>query len=335
MRGLWIALPSMIMASSALGQVATPSQDIAATSPGSDSETEQADSHSDIQYDRSDRMTLSVTVNGRSDAKFLVDTGSERTIVSDELATELDLPRGRSVKISGTVGSAIAPTAHIESLNFTNISIDNLTAPVLKQADMGAEGLIGIDSLQKKLIIFDFENDRMEIKANKRRAVRSVVTDEEIVVTARSRLGRLVITDAYVDNVPITVVIDSGAQYSIGNLALLKKLEKKRKFNSLLGSLHGVTGHRMVVPVGVAKHLEIGKLGLKSVPIAFTDSPAFHTLELDQKPALLLGMNTLRAFRRVEVDFTNRSVRFFSPDGAGLHPQQRYASRETGLAPLQ
>ena len=325
MRGALIALPCIWLLATAAQQ--QPVDTIAGTDYSANTAETPPDTQSDIQYDTSDRMTLPVTVNGHSSVKFLVDTGSERTVVSDELATLLNLPRTGVVKISGTVGSTVAPTAHIESLNFTNISLNGFKAPVLKRQDLGAEGLIGIDSLQKKLVIFDFENHKMEIREAKRRPARTIVNDDEIVVTARNRLGRLVISKAYLDNIPVTIVIDSGAQYSIGNPALLAKLQKKRKPNLLVVELRSVTGQVMSVPVVKAKQLEIGQVNLQGVPIAFADSPAFHTLKLAEKPTLLLGMNSMRAFRRVEVDFTNLSVRFFNPDGAGLATNQRYASR--------
>lgn len=323
MRGLLIALPCIwLMSVGAIQPPITPSINTKATP-----DTTSAESHSDIQYDKSERMTLPVVVNGHSNAEFLVDTGSERTVVSTELAALLGLPQGELVTVAGTVGSTIAPTAHIQSLNFTNISISNLLAPVLKREDLGAEGLIGIDSLQQKMVVFDFENNRMEVKEAKRRTARSIENDDEIVVTARKRLGRLIITKAYLDNIPVTVVVDSGAQYSIGNIALLTKLQKKRKSDMPMTRLHSVTGEMMFVPVAKAKQLDVGKMSLREVPLAFANSPAFHALDLAKKPALLLGMNSMRAFRRVEVDFANRSVRFFSPDGARFDTGERYASR--------
>ena len=40
-------------------------------------------------------------------------------------------------------------------------------------------------------------------------------------------------------------------------------------------------------------------------------------VKLENKPALLLGMDTLRVFRRVSVDFAQRRVRFLLPNEAG------------------
>lgn len=280
-----------------------------------------------IDYDRSNRMTVPVRINQTEAVPFLVDTGSERTVVSEELAVRLGLPRAGDVQISSVAGTSMAGTARVQALGFTNISVNDLIAPILQGHHMGAEGLIGIDSLQHKTVIFDFDRHRMEIRKSKSRAVASRVSNpEEIVVVARSRSGRMIVTDARIDGVDVTVVIDSGAQYSIGNPALMARLEQKRKLRERTPTmLYSVTGQAIEAQVAKVRRLYVGKMELREMPVAFADSPAFATLRLDKKPALLLGMNTLRAFRRVEVDFANRRVRFIIPDSAGFAVDQRYA----------
>lgn len=325
MPNIWITLPSLLLATSATAQVVPQSVD---TASGTAVEEADTSSHSDIDYDRSDRMTLPVTVNGNSQAQFLIDTGSERTILSNELASSLALPQLGNVIISGTAGKAVAPTAKIHSLNFTDTHVTDLEAPLLHARNLGADGLIGLDSLEKKVVIFDFVQHKMEIRTAKRRSFRPTSSGDEIVVVGRKREGRMVITNASVDGIPVTVVIDSGAQYSIGNPALLQRLKKKRKIdNIVLGVLHSVTGQNVVAEVAKVRTLEIGSMTLGDAPIAFTDSPAFHTLNLAEKPALLLGMNSLRAFSRVEVDFASKKVRFTIPGETAYQRPQRYASR--------
>ena len=47
--------------------------------------------------------------------------------------------------------------------------------------------------------------------------------------------------------------------------------------------------------------------------IAFADASGFKALGLSDRPALLLGMNVMRAFDRVSIDFAQRRVRFTFP----------------------
>lgn len=287
---------------------------------------EEAEHQAAIQYDRANRMTVDVRVNNGQAVPFLVDTGSERTVVSGKLAAILGLPSAGTVKISGVAGMMQVPAAHVEGLDFTNVRVAEFVAPILDERHMGAEGLIGIDSLQDKAVLFDFDNHRMQIKKAKRRSIPTIVKDDEIIVTGSTREGRLVITRAEVEGVDVTVVIDSGAQYSIGNPALLAKLQKRNKVRDPIATImYSVTGQQLPATIMKAKHVAIGKMELGDMPIAFADSPAFMSLRLDKKPAMLLGMNTLRAFRQVEVDFTNKRVRFITPGGVLRASETRYA----------
>src|SRR3546814_20281313 len=68
----------------------------------------------------------------------------------------------------------------------------------------------------------------MEIVETRRRA-RPIIRDSDaIVVTARNSAGRLILSDARLDGKRIDVIVDTGAQTSVGNLALPKLVAAKR-----------------------------------------------------------------------------------------------------------
>ena len=59
--------------------------------------------------------------------------------------------------------------------------------------------------------------------------------------------------------------------------------------------------------------LDIAGVGFHQLPIAFADVAPFRKFGLTKEPALMLGMDALRLFRHVDVDFANREVRFSLP----------------------
>src|SRR5690606_26213533 len=132
----------------------------------------------------------------------------------------------------------------------------------------------------------------------------------EIIVRARSKLGQLIITDARVNGIATAVIVDTGAQGSIGNLALLERLRGRD-----LGTteMTDINGQQLSGTVREGRMLELGDVQLRNFPIVFTDSPPFHALGLGDKPALVLGMTELRNFRRVAIDFEKRRVLFDLP----------------------
>ena len=66
------------------------------------------------------------------------------------------------------------------------------------------------------------------------------------------------------------------------------------------------------------KQLTIGGVGLTNLAVVFTDAHTFKQLGLDKRPALLLGMNAIRAFKKVSIDFANRKFRVVLPEHSEL-----------------
>ena len=62
--------------------------------------------------------------------------------------------------------------------------------------------------------------------------------------------------------------------------------------------------------------LRLGGLQLGNVAVVHADTYVFKIWGLENKPAILLGMDLLREFRAVSLDFGRSQVRFDLPAGA-------------------
>ncbi len=268
--------------------------------------------------DGSSRMTVPVTIgaDGRTTGpyQFVVDTGADRTVVSRELADRLDLSPGRSVMLHSMSGAGEVSTVIVPSLDLAGLTTKNINAPALSQTHLGASGLIGIDSLKGRRIIMDFRRRTMTIAPP---GERERVDPDTIVVTARSRFGQLVLVDASVDGIPITVIIDTGAENTVGNSALRRMLAKRRrKLDFYTTTITDVTGGTLAADIAAVGRIRIGDVTIDNMVVAFTDAHPFARFGIAKKPAMMLGMDTLRGFSRVSVDFGKRKVRFLLPDAA-------------------
>ena len=58
----------------------------------------------------------------------------------------------------------------------------------------------------------------------------------------------------------------------------------------------------------------------------FADAHTFDQLNLQSKPALLLGMNAIRAFKKVSIDFANRKFRVVLPEESRLDTRMAAAA---------
>ncbi|MCG6120639.1 MAG: aspartyl protease family protein, partial [Blastomonas sp.] len=270
-----------------------------------------------IAQDRADRMTVPVSIDGRGPFSFLIDTGSERTVVSRDIASRLMLQFAEIARLVSIAGSKMVETVYVPGLTLGRQNYGEVVAPILESHHIGADGILGLDGLQDQRILFDFTTNAISIEDVARR---TPLSGFEIVVTARRRSGQLIFTDATLDGRRISVVIDTGAQSNIGNLALLRRLGSGKRLTQEQGSLISVTGQSIDVNAGLAQDFRIGRAQFEYVPILFTDSEAFAQLGLDKTPALLLGMGTLRLFSRMMIDFKQRRVLFDMPGEARRKP---------------
>lgn len=269
----------------------------------------------DAGVDRTLRMTVPVTVDGKGPYPFVVDTGADRTVLSRELADHLELKDGESATMHTMTGVGPVRTVRVPTLEVGGGRNDGFSAPALLEAHLGAKGLLGIDSLQGRRVVMDFQLGTFSVMASK--TTREPVDSETIIVTARSRYGQLVLVDSDIGGIPITVIIDSGAQNSVGNLALRRMLEKRHKVRDFYPLvMTDVTGATMNADVARVESIRLGGFTLTNVGVAFADAHPFKKFDLVKRPAMLLGMDTLRAFRRVSVDFAQRKVRFLLPDSS-------------------
>ena len=277
--------------------------------------------------DLSARMTVPVTIDGGGPYHFVVDTGAERTVISNELAGRLSLGSGGMVTVLSIAGESRVDTALVRELRLTqsrSSSLSDLQAPLMTEAHLGAVGMLGIDSLRTKRVVMDFKRMRMSINDASRPPAQD---SDEIVVVAKRRLGQLILVDAMADGQKINVVIDTGSAVTIGNLALRERLEKRGKLGPITPLLiTSVTGERTMADYSSIRHARIGSVTIDTMPIAFTDAQIFHRLGLSDKPAMLLGMDVLIGFDRVSIDFANKNVRFILPGDAWQSPPPMLAT---------
>jgi predicted aspartyl protease len=273
----------------------------------------------ELERERYRRMTVPVTIGGEGPFRFMLDTGAQATVVSRDLADRLALNERKPAILVGMASRKPVETAVIYNVGLGSRSFYIRNAPVVEGENIGgADGILGVDSLQNQRVLLDFVKQEIAVAdADELGGNRGY----EIIVKARERLGQLIIAQARLDGIRVAVVIDSGAQASIGNLALLNRFRRSRHLGET--QVTDINGEVLNGMVRVGSELQIDRARLNNVPIMFADSPTFHALGLADEPAMILGMSELKLFRRVAIDFKTRRVLFDLP------PQAHFAGRNT------
>lgn len=264
------------------------------------------------------RMTVGVFVNGQGPYPFAIDTGADRTAVSRSVTDQLSLPKGGSVLMHSMAGVGRIDLAMIENLRIGAREVEKIRAPVLSDQHLGVAGLLGIDGLANQRVEMDFINGQMTVVPSA--ATRAEEPRDEpgtIVVRARRKFGQLILVDADIDGEKVHVIVDSGAQMSIGNAALRRRLAHRGKVLARQVEMEDVAGRKMLADVATLSEMRIGGIKVYDMPIAWAEAHPFKLFGLKNKPAMLLGMDLLRSFERVSIDFGDKKVRFLPRDDKG------------------
>nr|WP_314443456.1 retropepsin-like aspartic protease [uncultured Sphingomonas sp.] len=272
------------------------------------------------------RMTVDIAVGAQGPFRFLVDTAADRSAVSHQVATKLKLAPGRDAMLHSVTGVSRVSTASLRGMQVSARTLPDVNAPLLDADHVGADGILGTDVLRSATVRFDFRARQLSIAPAARERYRSS-DPNTVVVEARRRSGRLIVTEAELDGQRLTVVLDTGSELSVGNDALRRALARRGQLSReqpiVLGS---VTGKSLPASYMVTRHLDIGGVGLTGLGIAFAEAHTFKALGINNRPALLLGMNALHAFDSLTIDMADRKLRFVMPATAGRPGQ--YATRD-------
>jgi predicted aspartyl protease len=329
-RYVLVGLGALVIASVAAAEVPLTRMETVSGTAGMDKTTQTEDVR--FRDEGYERMTVPVSVEGTGPYRFLVDTGADRTAVSSEIVNRLRLAPGNSASLHSISGVSEVATAMVPRLQLTRKPVRVVDAPVLERSNMGADGILGVDSLRSQRIVFDFEEQTMSVVPS---AARELHDDPgAIVIEAARRNGRLVVTEANINGRPLTVVLDTGSQVSVGNAALRRQLlGRKTPRNVQTVELQSVTGDKLSGEYTFIRDLKLGGITLSNLAVVFADAHTFKQLKLDDRPALLLGMNAMRAFKKVSIDFANRKFRVLLPEHSELDIQLASGRFRAGSRP--
>ncbi len=257
-----------------------------------------------------DRMTLPVQIGGVGPYPFIIDTGSQRSIVARELAEHLALPALPPVAIVSMGGREEVLSVQLSHIRFGAFEMRDLPAISVSRANLGGVGLLGLDGLKDKRLTLDFKARKLEISRSTP-AARLTGDRDVIVVEARSKFGQLILIGSKIDGHRVNVILDTGSEVSVGNMALYRQLKQQRLvIPPQAATITSVTGQVLPVIFTVVRKINIETVTLENVPMVFLDAAPFAALDIADRPSMLLGMRMLRLFNRIAIDFGRRHVDF-------------------------
>lgn len=301
----------------AVGAAALPAARAFAQAPADSPVTEHPDEdgeHTQLatRESRNDHMLAPVSINGQGPFDFLLDTGANISCVSDRLMEKLALRSGETAAVHTVVGVRQRPIVMLDQLQVGRRNRKNVRAPALPIKGADVDGVLGVDWLKGQRLVLDFKGQRMEITKSRHDESQP---GKVVVVPARRRKGQLTIVDADLSGRRISAIIDSGAQGTLCNgrlrdLVLAQERRKGRVEPPRIVKMETVAGESFTGESLFLPFLRLGGLHLGNVPVTYADMHVFKIWDLEDSPALVLGMDLLQQFEQVALDFGRSQVRF-------------------------
>jgi hypothetical protein len=189
------------------------------------------------------------------------------------------------------------------------VQFRSLRLPVIEPAIMaGADGILGAAGLKDERIMVEYFRNRVTISRSK---IGLAPRGFQRVHTHVLENG-LMTVDVTVGGIRATAVVDTGAERSLGNLALREKLNswQNRKKQPLFTDVFGTTSEVARGEHGLAPIIILGPLKLLDVDLIYGDFNIFKVWRMRDRPAMILGMDVLGTVRSLGIDFRNQELYF-------------------------
>jgi len=278
--------------------------------------------------DRNRHLTVEVRINDSGPFQFVVDTGADRTVIADDVAKAAGLVTQGDVDVEGIIKTMPARTAAIERLSVGSLVRTEMDVAVLPREVLCADGYLGLDALDTYRVTFDFAKAEMRVEEPRPDYSFNLPQPNVAHVAMYGPRGHLRSVNCTVNGVNATALIDSGAEVSMGNRQLFHAIASRVPvdYKPIDVPLTGVTGGLIQGKMVPIEKIALSRVWFGKSDIVIADLQIFDAWGLSEKPTLLIGMNFLRIFARVSIDYGRKDVRFELAEQIASQPSSSAAS---------
>jgi predicted aspartyl protease len=261
------------------------------------------------------RTVAHININGQGPFRFILDTGANRSVLSQALATHLGLaPAGVGV-VHSIDGAESAMLVNVESISFGALSLSRGDTPVLDGPMLGGEdGLLGVDGMAGRLLYIDFTKHCVEVYES----AAQMRMKGWRRVPARMRFGSLLMVRGEILGVRVNVLLDTGSDISLANQKFRDAL---RGVAAQTIQYHDGRAFTFGRPIVLAQRVWTPSLRLGRTVVGggvttyIGDFYLFDFLGVQDEPTMLIGMDLLRRLREMAIDFDLGVVYFRKGQG--------------------
>jgi hypothetical protein len=262
-------------------------------------------------HDHIGRVIVPVTINGRGPYRFIVDTGASRSTISPDLVRALGLTAEPEalINLDGITGEARVSYVSVDRLQAGDLTLEDARLPVVEAMVMaGADGILGAAGMSQKSLLIDFRRNRVAIASHVDGSARA----QAIRIHGARVADGLIVLNTLVGGVRTDAVIDTGSERTLGNMALRNAMKAHKRtsqgFVAQLTSVYGATQEVERGEIQAAPTISLESLRITDVAIIYGDFHIFKVWDMQERPAMILGMDVLGTVPSLSIDFKNQYV---------------------------
>ncbi len=255
-------------------------------------------------------ILLPVHVNGRGPFDFIFDTGAGTSLLTPELAKELNVKTIGSKEGQSAGGKVAVSLAKADSLGVGELQMEDVDlgivdlAQVAKTIGAKIDGDLGYNFLKKYRVTIDY--DACEIRFEDPRRIESFGRTAKTQVPLRLAhpAKPLILVDVRANGRgPFQFAIDTGTSTT----AITPQLAKDLGLTTKPSGLGTTAGAHVDVAAGSLKSFQLGGAKIDNMPVIVADFFEMLSNAIGKKLDGIIGYNFLRNYK-VVIDYPNETV---------------------------
>ncbi len=290
------------------------------------------------------RPVLNVRVNGgKENLKFVLDTGSGMSVVSEVTARKLGLrpvARGGLARAVGGGGKFEIVYGFLSSLELGEVKVDSVPVYIrhFYDGNTPVDGYLGLSVISRFVAALDYSNSSFSLRRgaeapiSRTGAAAGAPVSDAIEIPVRTTSSGFISGEVRVDGIdkPLNFIIDTGASISVVSEKLAEQEDLANYLQPTRMRVFGAAGIAEDVKTVLLPRVMLGTFVRENVSAAVLDlEPLNETAGFTQNG--ILGANFLRHFR-VSFDFPRGLIRL---EPLKLRAASVNTSSKTFVAPTQ
>lgn len=257
-------------------------------------------------------LVVPAFVNGKGTVPFILDTGADDSGVYDWFARQQGLAAGKAISVTGMTGDAVMATYRVDSLGVDGRTIRNVEVmglPDRKDAEITA-GVTGNDLMDGAIATFDYPCRTVTLTP-KPVSMRKLVSSRAVMVEGGSVLeGTQLTFPVTINGATGTAILDTGSRGTQinGMFARSAGLDVTGSDFGPGETLYGVASRATETREGKVEAVTFAGRTIKGLTVRVADLAVFKSWGLENKPAMIFGINGLQGLR---VIYDHQAKRFW------------------------